>query len=58
MIENVNVRGPIIEYLIAGEDQALRQQLIAALQSKNGIPAFKTETSLRDYQRIFDEYFT
>jgi hypothetical protein len=61
MIENVNVRGRIIEYLIAGEDEALRQQLIAALQGRNtakGIPAFKTENTLGDYQRIFDEYFT
>ena len=58
MIENVNVRGRIIEYLIAGEDEALRQQLIAALQNKQGIPAFKTNNTLGDYQRIFDEYFT
>ncbi|MBL8447567.1 MAG: hypothetical protein JNJ44_09185 [Zoogloeaceae bacterium] len=61
MIENVNVRGRIIEYLIAGEDEALRQQLIAALQNRNtatGIPAFKTDNTLGDYQRIFDEYFT
>lgn len=58
MIENVNVRGRIIEYLIAGEDEALRQQLIAALQNKNSIPAFKTDNTLGDYQRIFDEFFT
>jgi hypothetical protein len=58
MIENVNVRGRIIEYLIAGEDEALREQIIAALQNKNGIPAFKTENTLGDYQRIFDEFFT
>ena len=61
MIENVNVRGRIIEYLIAGEDESLRQQLIAALQNRStskGIPAFKTENALGDYQRIFDDYFT
>jgi hypothetical protein len=61
MIENVNVRGRIIEYLIAGEDEALRQQLIYALQNKassKGLPAFKTDNTLGDYQRIFDEYFT
>lgn len=61
MIENVNVRGRIIEYLIAGDDDALRQQLIVALQNQatsKGIPAFKTDNSLGDYQRIFDEYFT
>jgi hypothetical protein len=61
MIENVNVRGRIIEYLIAGEDEALRQQLITALQSRStskGIPAFKTDNTLGDYQRIFTEFFT
>jgi hypothetical protein len=61
LIENVNVRGRIIEYLIAGDDEALRQQLVTALQNRdtaNGIPAFKTDNTLGDYQRIFDEYFT
>ncbi|MDN5881401.1 MAG: hypothetical protein L0H37_03420 [Nitrosospira sp.] len=61
MIENVNVRGRIIEYLIAGEDEALRQQLIAMLQkpyAAKGIPIFKTENTLGDHQRVFDEYFT
>lgn len=61
MIENVNVRGRIIEYLIAGEDEDLRQQLVTTLQNRHttkGIPAFKTKNTLGDYQRIFDEYFT
>lgn len=58
MIENVNVRGRIIEYLIAGEDEALRQQLIVALQNKSSVPAFKTDNTLGDYQRIFDDFFT
>ncbi len=61
MIENVNVRGRIIEYLIAGEDEELRQQLITALQNRataKGLPAFKTANTLGDYQRIFDEFFT
>lgn len=35
MIENVNVRGRIIEYLIAGDDDALRQELITALQNRD-----------------------
>jgi hypothetical protein len=61
MIENVNVRGRIIEYLIAGEEEALRQQLIHALQNKattKGLPAFKTDDTLGDYERDFDEYST
>lgn len=58
MIDNVNVRGRIIEYLIAGDDQILRQQLIEALQNKKIVPAFKTDNNLGDYQRIFGEFLT
>ena len=59
LIENVNVRGRIIEYLIAGEDEALRQQLVSALKSRNkDIPQFKTENALGDYQRRFDAFDT
>ncbi len=59
LIENVNVRGRIIEYLIAGDDEKLRQRLIAALKSgANGLPAFKTDNTLGDYQRNFEAYYT
>ncbi len=59
LIENVNVRGRIIEYLIAGEDERLRSGLVQALKNREkGIPAFKTENALGDYQRIFDAYHT
>lgn len=59
LIENVNIRGRIIEYLIAGEDEKLRSELIYALQNRGkGIPAFKTDNALGDYQRIFDAYHT
>jgi len=59
LIENVNVRGRIIEYLIAGEDERLRQELLAALRTRGSpIPPFKTDNTLGDYQRIFDAYHT
>ena len=59
LIDNVNVRGRIIEYLIAGEDEKLLQQLVVALKEGNkGIPQFKTENALGDYQRIFDAFHT
>lgn len=59
LIENVNVRGRIIEYLIAGEDELLRQELIAALKMGNkGVPQFKTANALGDYYRDFDEFET
>lgn len=59
LIPNVNVRGRVIEYLIAGDDEALRHRLIAALTSgDHGLPAFKTENALGDYQRRFDSFDT
>ena len=59
LIENVNVRGRVIEYLIAGDDERLRQRLIAALKSgRNGLPSFKTKNTLGDYQRRFDAFDT
>jgi len=59
LIENVNVRGRIIEYLIAGEDEQLRQEIVTALKNRNNaLPAFKTENALGDYTRVFDKFFT
>ena len=59
LIENVNVRGRIIEYLIAGEGEKLRGELVHALQNRGkGIPAFKTDNALGDYRRLFDAYHT
>ncbi len=61
LIENVNVRGRVIEYLIAGEDENLRQEILAAIRSRGtakGIPAFKTANELGDYRRAFTEYVT
>jgi len=59
LIENVNVRGRVIEYLIAGEDKSLRQQLISSLKAGNkGLPQFKTDNTLGDYHRTFDSFDT
>lgn len=59
LIENVNVRGRIIEFLIAGEDESMRQKLVIALRAGNkGIPAFKTDNSLGDYRRSFTGFDT
>lgn len=56
-IEDGNTRGRLIEYLIAGKDESLRQHLVDALTSKNvGVPKFKTDNSLGDYQRDFERF--
>jgi len=58
-IENVNIRGRIIEYLIAGEDEKLRESLVKALHERgNVIPGFRTKNDLADYFRTFDKFDT
>jgi hypothetical protein len=59
LIENVNIRGRVIEYIIASEDDRLRADLISAIKAgTNKLPDFKTDNTLGDYQRIFDSYET
>jgi hypothetical protein len=58
-IENVNIRGRIIEYLIAGEDDELRANLVKELHnSDKRISRFGTKNDLGDYTKIFDQYHT
>ena len=57
-IENINIRGRIIEYLIAGKSDKLRSELIEALHGgTQKIPRFKTKNELGDYTKIFDKYY-
>jgi len=59
LIENVNVRGRVIEYLIAGKDDRLREELInALLRNEHGLPQFRTDNALGDYSRNFDVFLT
>ena len=58
-IENNNIRGRVIEYLIAGEDEELKEKLAEALvQGNREIPKFRTANDLADYTRVFDQYET
>lgn len=57
-IDNVNVRGRIIEYLITDNGSTLKNQIIDALKNKKPLPQFKTEDKLGDYSRTFPEYVT
>ncbi|MFN2454708.1 MAG: hypothetical protein ABR577_10865 [Pyrinomonadaceae bacterium] len=59
LIENVKIRGNIIEYLIAGKDETLKQNLISSLQNRTDVPPFKTDNELGDYVKNFDDiYYT
>jgi len=57
-IENVNIRGRVIEYIITGEDDELRSGLLNELRNGARISRFKTKNNLGDYIRIFDDYNT
>jgi len=58
LIDNVNLRGRIIEYLITDNGSDLKNQIINALQNKTAIPNFKTEDKLGDYSKKYIEYNT
>ena len=57
-IENVNLRGRIIEYLIAGEDAVMREQLINALVSGDEFPRLVTRDGLGDFTKTYPDYYT
>ena len=56
-IDNVNLRGRIIEYLITSADD-LRSALIDALRTGKKLPEIYTADELGDYKRNFDNYQT
>ncbi len=59
LIENVNVRGRVIEYMVAGGNDDVRNQLVdAVLQGQGEIPKFRTTNELGDYTRVFDQFET
>lgn len=56
-IDNVNLRGRIIEYLVT-ESGDLHKTLIRALHSGSPLPEIFTADKLGDYEREFDDYYT
>lgn len=56
-IDNVNLRGRIIEYLITAEDD-LKITLMKCLRSRQPLPEIFTADELGDYEREFDHYLT
>lgn len=57
-IENVNIRGRVIEYLITENDSSLKDQILASLKDGTSIPNFRTADELGDYHRKFQNYTT
>ena len=56
-IDNVNLRGRIIEYLITSEE-ILKDGLIHCLHNKTPLPEIFTADELGDYERVFEHYLT
>lgn len=54
--ENVNLRGRIIEYLIAPEEERVKEEIVDALQTNKTLPNFETKNDLGDYYCTFDEF--
>ncbi len=55
-VENVNLRGRLIETLIAGEDAALKERIIASLREGTPLPQFQTKDELGDYTAGIDGF--
>lgn len=56
-IDNVNLRGRIIESLITAEDD-LKETLMRCLRTRQPLPEIFTADDLGDYEREFDHYLT
>lgn len=57
-IDNVNVKGRIIEYLITDNGSSLKTQIINALNNNKPLPEFKTEDKLGDYSKEYPSFYT
>lgn len=57
-IDNVNLRGRIIEYLITDNGSTLKNQIIKALHDRKSLPQFKTEDKLGDYSKDYPFFCT
>lgn len=58
-IENVNIRGRLIEHLITEDDDEIKAKLVEEIKEEySQLPKFTTQNFLGDYKRIFNEYNT
>ena len=58
LIDNVNLRGRVIEYLITDNGSDLKNQIISALRAKSSLPNFTTPDKLGDYSKKYPLYNT
>lgn len=59
LIDNVNLRGRIIEYLIThGESDGIRKELIANLKNEKNLPQIRTDDGLGDYSKEYQLFST
>ena len=57
-IDNVNMRGRVIEYLITDDGSTLKDKIVDALHSGSPLPTFKTKDNLGDYSKTYPSYVT
>ena len=57
-IDNVNIRGRVIECLITDNRSSLKAKIIDALKEEKPLPKFKTEDKLGDYSKLYPNYNT
>ena len=57
-IENGNIRGRVVEYLITDDGSTLKDKIIQALRSGTSLPTFKTEDKLGDFSKTYSSYIT
>jgi len=55
-IDNVKIRGGVIEYLITSNSDSLKEQIINSLHSGKPLPQFKIEDNLGDYSKQYENY--
>lgn len=55
-IENVNIRGRLIEYLITSDNKDLKHSIVSCLMEDKSIPHFITNDSLGDYTKNYRDY--
>ena len=58
LIEDVKIRGEIIEYIISGDDEKKRQKIIDYLKTGGVYPAFSNRHLLGDYAKHYPNYYT